>query len=80
MRINREYAEMFQDYAGNKANQTTQMKEAVQFVKQKLDSAQWFIDASSSVKRLCSVRWKQSSFCSATSSSPVMKRLTAYDP
>ena len=41
----REYAEMFQDYAGNKANQTTQMKEAVQFVKQKLDSAQWFIDA-----------------------------------
>ena len=37
--------EMFQDYAGNKANQTTQMKEAVQFVKQKLDSAQWFIDA-----------------------------------
>lgn len=45
MRINREYAEMFQDYAGNKANQTTHMREAVQFVKQKLDSAQWFIDA-----------------------------------
>ena len=45
MRISREYAEMFQDYAGNKANQTSKMKEAVQFVKQKLDSAQWFIDA-----------------------------------
>lgn len=45
MRINREYAEMFQDYAGNKANQTSKMREAVQFVKQKLDSAQWFIDA-----------------------------------
>lgn len=45
MRINREYAEMFQDYAGNKANQTTKMRDAVQFVKQKLDSAQWFIDA-----------------------------------
>ena len=45
LKISREYAEMFQDYAGNKANQTTQMKEAVQFVKQKLDSAQWFIDA-----------------------------------
>ena len=45
MRINREYAEMFQDYAGNKANQTSQMRDAVQFVKQKLDSAQWFIDA-----------------------------------
>lgn len=45
LRISREYAEMFQDYAGNKVNQTSTMREAVQFVKQKLDSAQWFIDA-----------------------------------
>ncbi len=45
MRVNREYAEMFQDYVSNKANQTAEMKEAVQFVKQKLDSAQWFIEA-----------------------------------
>lgn len=45
MRINREYAEMFQDYAGNRANQTAEKRDAVQFVKQKLDSAQWFIDA-----------------------------------
>ncbi|MCD8193305.1 MAG: RNA polymerase factor sigma-54 [Tannerellaceae bacterium] len=45
MRINRDYAEMLQDYAGNKANQTTQMRDAVQFVKQKLDAAQWFIEA-----------------------------------
>ncbi len=45
MRINREYAEMFQDYSANKANQTAERREAVQFVKQKLDSAQWFIDA-----------------------------------
>lgn len=45
MRINREYAEMFQDYTGNKANQTAKMRDAVQFVKQKLDAAQWFIDA-----------------------------------
>ena len=52
MRINREYAEMFQDYAGNKANQTAQMKEAVQFVKQKLDSAQWFIDGEDKRKPL----------------------------
>ena len=62
MRINREYAEMFQDYAGNKANQTTQMKEAVQFVKQKLDSANGSSMPSSSVRKLCSARWKQSSF------------------
>ena len=45
LKISREYAEMFQDYAGNKTNQTSKMREAVQFVKQKLDSAQWFIDA-----------------------------------
>ncbi|MDH6313740.1 RNA polymerase sigma-54 factor [Parabacteroides sp. PFB2-10] len=45
LHINREYAEMFQDYVGNKANQTSEMRDAVQFVKQKLDSAQWFIEA-----------------------------------
>ena len=45
LKISREYAEMFQDYTDNKANQTSKMREAVQFVKQKLDSAQWFIDA-----------------------------------
>ena len=45
MRVNREYTEMFQDYASNKVNQTSEMREAVQFVKQKLDSAQWFIEA-----------------------------------
>lgn len=45
MRINRDYAEMLKDYSANKANQTTEMRDAVQFVKQKLDSAQWFIDA-----------------------------------
>ena len=45
MRINREYSEMFQDYAANKDNQSSDMKDAVIFVKQKLDSAKWFIDA-----------------------------------
>lgn len=45
LRISREYSEMFQDYAGNKANQTAKMREAVQFIKQKLDAAQWFINA-----------------------------------
>lgn len=45
LRVNQEYVNMFQDYANNKANQTTERKNAVQFVKQKLDSAQWFIDA-----------------------------------
>ena len=45
LRVNQEYVNMFQDYANNKANQTAERKNAVQFVKQKLDSAQWFIDA-----------------------------------
>ena len=45
LRINPEYQEMLQDYSGNKANQTAERRDAVQFVKQKLDAAQWFIDA-----------------------------------
>ncbi len=45
LRINQEYVDMFHDYTSNKANQTSDRKNAVQFVKQKLDSAQWFIDA-----------------------------------
>lgn len=45
LRINKEYANLFEDYTSNKANQTQEMKNTVQFVKQKLDSAQWFIEA-----------------------------------
>ncbi|MCC8153773.1 MAG: RNA polymerase factor sigma-54 [Tannerellaceae bacterium] len=45
MHVNPEYREMLQSYTTNKSSQTTDMKDAVQFVKQKLDSAQWFIDA-----------------------------------
>jgi RNA polymerase sigma-54 factor len=45
LHINRDYMDMFQSYTSNKANQTPEMRDAVQFVKQKLDSAQWFIDA-----------------------------------
>ena len=45
LRVNKEYVAMFEDYSNNKANQTTERRNAIQFVKQKLDSAQWFIDA-----------------------------------
>ncbi len=45
LRINRNYSEMLEDYQKNKKNQTKEQKEAVSFVKQKLDSAKWFIDA-----------------------------------
>lgn len=45
LRINREYSELLEDYSSNKANRTREMKDAVTFVKQKIDSARWFIDA-----------------------------------
>lgn len=45
LRVNSTYNEMFQEYSGNKENQTKEMKDAVMFVKQKIDSAKWFIDA-----------------------------------
>lgn len=43
LRVSHTYQEMFQDYSKNKQNR--EMKDAVMFVKQKLDSAKWFIDA-----------------------------------
>jgi RNA polymerase sigma-54 factor len=44
LRVSRSYQEMFEHY--DKASQRDKkLKEAVQFVKQKLDSAKWFIDA-----------------------------------
>ena len=45
LRINREFANILKDYTGNVANQTSDMRDAVVFVKQKIDSAQAFIDA-----------------------------------
>jgi RNA polymerase sigma-54 factor len=45
LHVSRDYMEIFQNYAANKSNQTPDMRNAVQFVKQKLDSAQCFIDA-----------------------------------
>ena len=46
MRINREYVEMFQDYAGNKANQDDPGEGGRSVCEAEAsDSAQWFIDA-----------------------------------
>jgi RNA polymerase sigma-54 factor len=44
LRISRSYQDMFQHY-DQSAKTDKKMREAVQFVKQKLDSAKWFIDA-----------------------------------
>jgi RNA polymerase sigma-54 factor len=45
LKINREYSHMLESYAANRNNASKQEKEAVAFVKQKIDSAKWFIDA-----------------------------------
>jgi RNA polymerase sigma-54 factor len=44
LRLSKAYNEMLQAYTRNKANRK-EMKDAVMFVKQKIDSARWFIDA-----------------------------------
>lgn len=45
LRISREYSEMIDTFAHNKSSASKQDKEAMVFVKQKIDSARWFIDA-----------------------------------
>lgn len=44
LRVSRSYQEMFEHY-DKTSQKDKKLKEAVQFVKQKLDSAKWFIDA-----------------------------------
>ncbi len=44
LHVSRDYQEMLQTYKVSK-DKSNQQKEAVQFIKQKLDSAKWFIDA-----------------------------------
>ena len=44
LHVSRDYQEMLQTYKESK-DKSNQQKEAVQFIKQKLDSAKWFIDA-----------------------------------
>jgi RNA polymerase sigma-54 factor len=44
LKISRDYKDMFDTY-DKQSSKDKKLKEAVQFVKQKLDSAKWFIDA-----------------------------------
>ncbi len=44
LRINREFAEMLDDYS-NAKQKSREKKDAILFVKQKLDAAKWFIDS-----------------------------------
>jgi RNA polymerase sigma-54 factor len=45
LRLSRTYSDMFESYSANKASASKDEKDAITFVKQKLDSAKWFIDA-----------------------------------
>jgi RNA polymerase sigma-54 factor len=45
LRLSRTYSEMLESYNANKKSASRDDKDAVTFVKQKLDSAKWFIDA-----------------------------------
>lgn len=44
LHVSKDYQEMLQSYKVSR-DKSTQQKDAVQFIKQKLDSAKWFIDA-----------------------------------
>lgn len=45
LRVSRGYSEILKGYSDNKKSMTAEAKNAALFVKQKLDSARWFIDA-----------------------------------
>ncbi len=45
LRINRTYSQMIETYSQNKNKHSREDKDTINFVKQKLDSARWFIDA-----------------------------------
>lgn len=45
LNISKQYSDMFKEYSNNKKGASKSQKDALMFVKQKLDSAKWFIDA-----------------------------------
>ena len=45
LKISRQFAALIEDYQKSKSKPSKQQREALAFVKQKLDSAKWFIDA-----------------------------------
>ena len=45
LRLSRTYSDMLEAYSASKGNSNKNQKEAINFVKQKIDSAKWFIDA-----------------------------------
>lgn len=45
LHVSGHYIDLFEDWNNNRANRTADTRNALQFVKQKIDSARWFIEA-----------------------------------
>jgi RNA polymerase sigma-54 factor len=45
LRLSNSYVEMIEAYASDKSKKTSQQRDAIMFVKRKIDSAKWFVDA-----------------------------------
>jgi RNA polymerase sigma-54 factor len=45
LKVSKAYQQMLEEYSNSKNHSSKDQKEAVQFVRQKIDSAKWFIDA-----------------------------------
>jgi RNA polymerase sigma-54 factor len=45
LKVSKTYSDMFHTYQGNRGSNSKSQKEALSFVRQKIDSARWFIDA-----------------------------------
>jgi RNA polymerase sigma-54 factor len=45
LRLSKSYVDMIEAYASDKSKKTSQQRDAIMFVKRKIDSAKWFVDA-----------------------------------
>ncbi len=45
LRVSRSYIDIFRDFSKSSANLNNKQKEAMQFIRQKIESAKWFVDA-----------------------------------
>ena len=68
LRMSRDFTEMVEEHTKNKFNQTKESKEAMMFLKQKMDAAQGFIDAIkqrqniSTISRVSNSKYVQTNF------------------
>ena len=71
LRMSRDFTEMVEEHTKNKANQSKESKEAMMFLKQKMDAAQGFIDAVKQRQNTLMTTMQASSTCNVLSFSTV---------